>query len=435
MSPADPAAPPDPADLPDPVPGPPPVAPRPATNQVDGRVPGGPPSTWPAPTNRPVEWSRWVPEVRLLEAPRIALSPAIVTLALAGLALAAGWDRVVCAAPGGPAAPAAFPWDEPAPPAFAPPRFAAVANHPATWRLLAPAAPLAGGLADLLAPPDWRGAVRGGVRILSALTIWAFFGTAICRAAAVRFATGASGSPFKAVRLAGGKWVSGVGGPLLPAVGVAGLALGLAALGWAGEIPAAGPWLVALAWGPALAAGLAAVVLLLLAAVGWPLMLAALAAENGDALDAFSRAFSYVVGRPLRVVAHVLIGLFLGVIAVGLTMLAAGTAAAFAGSLVGRTGFPAGASVVAGAWERLWFSLPAAYAAGLFWTLATASYFLLRYADDAVGTDELWTPPDPPPPAVQNDAEGSRPEEVPRVGVAASDLPTLERPHAPTVGG
>ena len=406
---------------------PPPVSPRPATNQVDGRVPGMPRSAWPAPSNRPVEWSWWVPEVRLLEAPRIACSPVIVALALAGAVLSAGLDRAICAATAGPSPPAAFPWEEPRPARLGLPLPAATATHPATRRLLAPAAAAVGGATDLMTPDGWATALRGAARVLAALVVWGFFGTAICRTAAVRFAEGAAGSPTAAVRLAASKWIAGIGGPLLPAVGVAALALGLALLGWVGEIPAAGPWVVAALWGPALAAGLAAVILLLLAAAGWPLMLAALAAEGTDALDAFSRAFSYLVGRPLRVAVHAVVGVLIGVVAVGLAMSAAGAAAAFAGELADIGDMPAAASVIVGGWGLLWFALPAAYAAGLFWTLATVSYFLLRYADDAVTLDELWTPADPPPPGVQNESADSG---VPRVGVAASDLPTIERPHA-----
>ena len=106
-----------------------------------------------------------------------------------------------------------------------------------------------------MTPDGWATALRGAARVLAALVVWGFFGTAICRTAAVRFAEGAAGSPTAAVRLAALKWIAGIGGPLLPAVGVAALALGLALLGWVGEIPAAGPWVVAALWGPALAAG------------------------------------------------------------------------------------------------------------------------------------------------------------------------------------
>ena len=203
--------------------------------------------------------------------------------------------------------------------------------------------------------------------------------------------------------MAAAKWVSGVGGPLLPAAGVAALASGLAVVGWVGEIPAAGGWVVALLWGPALAAGLAAAALVGLAAVGWPLMLSALAVEGTDALDAFSRAFSYVLGRPLRVILHAAVGLLVGAVAVTAAAYAASAAAAFTAGLVDPDDAPPAADIVRGLWTAAWFALPAAYAAGLFWTTATVSYFLLRYADDAVGCDEIHTPADPPAPAVENE--------------------------------
>ena len=121
-------------------------------------------------------------------------------------------------------------------------------------------------------------------------------------------------------------------------------------------------------------------------------MLAALAVEGTDALDAFSRAFSYIFGRPLRVILHALIGAVLGVAAVSVAAWAAGAAAAFAAALVDPDRAPPAADVVRGLWTAAWFALPAAYAAGLFWTTATVSYFLLRFADDAVDCDEIHTP-------------------------------------------
>ena len=418
---------------------PPPVSPRPVTNQVDGQVPyRAPGAPFPPPSNRPVEWSRWVPEVRLLEAPRIALSPVIVALAFAGLLAAAAGDlasaRAFDAEPS-----SRFPWDarEPRGFEFSP---AGLFQSSANGLLFAPLGLAIDGGRGALALDGWGATLRGLARLLWGVGVWGFFGTAICRCAAVRFAVGASGSPTAAVRLAGAKWVSSLGGPLLPASGLAALALGLILLGWAGDLPAAGPWIVTVLWGAALLAGLAGVLLLALGAVGWPLMLAALAVEGSDAFDAFSRAFSYVLGRPLRLACHVVIGVAIAAVAVSLAQAAAagaaGLAAGFAGVGMGAEEFadlgltspdavyshPAG--VAGDLWLNLWFALPAAYAAGLFWTLATVSYFLLRFADDAVDTDELWQP---------GSDETVDESEVPRVGVAASDLPTIERPHRPSV--
>ena len=428
----DPEAPPEPES-------PPPVSPRPVTNQVDGQVPyRAPGAPFPPPSNRPVEWSRWVPEVRLLEAPRIALSPVIVALAFAGLLIAAAGDWALARAfDAEPSVP--FPRDARGPRGieFSP---AGLFRSPTNGLLFAPLEPAIGGVRGALALDGWGAALRGFARLLWAVAVWGFFGTAICRCAAVRFAVGASGSPTAAVRLAGAKWVSSLGGPLLPASGLAALALGLILLGWAGDLPAAGPWIVTVLWGAALLAGLAGVLLLVLGAVGWPLMLAALAVEGSDAFDAFSRAFSYVLGRPLRLACHVAVGVVIAAVAVGLAQAAAvgaaSLAAGFASVGMGVEEFADlglaspeaphahAAGVVGDLWQSLWFALPAAYAAGLFWTLATVSYFLLRYADDAVDTDELWQP---------GGDESADDAEVPRVGVAASDLPTIPRPHRPSV--
>ena len=410
---------------------PPLIFPAPETNQVDGRVP-----TPPRPSNRPVDWARWVPEVRLLEAPRIALSPVIVALALAGLLTAVGGDRLLCRLLDEPLAP--WPWADDAP---------AAGRLPAPLgggerALLGPVRPVIDGGRDLI--PGGAGvAWLGGVRLLWAVAVWGFFGLAVCRSAAVKFARGAAGSPTDAVNLARAEWVSSLGGPLLPAVGLAVLICGLMLFGWAGDLPAVGPWLVAPLWGAALAAGAAAVLLGLVGLVGWPLMLAALAVEGTDAFDAFSRAFSYVVGRPLRLAFHIVAGLLIGAVAVSLAAALSEAAATVAADFaavgmgeddlaeVGARGAEfvepsdAGPATVTAIWLELWRALPAAYAAGLFWTFATVSYFLLRYADDAVETDEIAPFPKPEP---TDDGE------VPRVGVAATDRPTAERPHRPTIG-
>ena len=211
------APPPDPSGTSSAAP-PPPVSPRPATNQVNGRVPAG---AFGPPSNRPVDWARWVPEVRLLEAPRIACSPVVVALALAGLLAAVVGDRLICGALGGVNRPARWPW-EPAAGGFLSPQ------NPALRALLAPALPVAAGVGEALSGNGWRTTLAGLARIAWAVAAWGFFGLAVARTAAVRFAAGAGGSPVKAVRLAGSKYVSAVGGPLLPAAGVAALAAGLA---------------------------------------------------------------------------------------------------------------------------------------------------------------------------------------------------------------
>ncbi|MFH5805364.1 hypothetical protein [Alienimonas sp. DA493] len=421
---------------------PPRVEPRPVTNQRDGLAPPPlPGGAFPPPSNRPVDWTYWLPEVRLLEAPRIALSPTIVALAFAGLLAAAAGDFALSELVGGPirATASTFPWDPPPAAYFGPPLPGALEESPAVRALIAPLHLPAAGLNDLLSVADWPQTLGGVARLFWALLVWGFFGTAICRAAAVRFAVGASDSPLAALRMAGGRWVSSLGGPLLPAVGLGVLALGLIVLGWAGDLPAVGPWLVAVLWGAALLAGLAAVVLIVLLAVGWPLMLSALAVEKSDAFDAFSRAFSYVLGRPLRLACHVVAGAIVAAVAVTLVQFAAAAAAllAAAGAGVGMgpadlasLGVRPGAEGTADAaaageiWLALWTALPAAYAAGLFWTLVAVSYFLLRYADDAVETDEIWQPG-------REDSAGGG--EALRTGVAASSVPVIERPHRPTV--
>ena len=383
-------------------------------------------SQFPPPSNRPVDWGRLLPEVRLTEAVGMAAGPTVLFAATLGVLLIAGGDDLLRDWTGRvPARP--LPVDTPVP--------LLTDAQPA---LIAPLAAPLGAVGGLLNPRDWGEAGAAWLRLLWALTVWSVLGLYVCRRAAVRFATGGGGPPRSAVAFALRKSPAALFAALLPAVTLVLAWAAFSLFGWVGEIPAVGPPVVGLLWGGVLLAALAAVALLTVAVVAWPLQLAALAAEGTDAFDAISRSYSYLFGRPWRLVLIALFALPLG--AVGVTV--AGWAAASAEGIAVR--WAADGRVVepgdvrpdlpdtageefgehaAAVWTRLWRSLVGGYAAAYFFAAATVAYFLLRYADDAVPTDEVWLEGD--------GRKYAEPGEIPRVGVAASDLPVIERPHTP----
>ena len=68
-------------------------------------------------------------------------------------------------------------------------------------------------------------------------------------------------------------------------------------------------------------------------------------------------------------------------------------------------------------WTQLWSLWVHGFVYSYFWTSVTIMYFLLRQSEDAVELDVVSLP---------EDCESKA--ELPLVGVAASDLPVVERP-------
>lgn len=233
---------------------------------------------------------------------------------------------------------------------------------------------------------EWPLALMGAVSAL----VWSFFGVALCRCAATEFCRDES-APFRgSLQLAIRHLATPLGALATPLVGIAMLA-GLIALG---AIPAFLPgigaiWLRVLS--PMLALiGIAGGVILLVLPLLWPLMTAAIAVDDSDGFDAFSRSFSFVTSHPwltaaLATVAYAITWLCHRVIEHGLmtalwflTWSADWTASdiALTESLRPAT-----------AW---WLQLFArALQTSLFWSLATVGYVFLRQATDGAPLDQL----------------------------------------------
>lgn len=141
------------------------------------------------------------------------------------------------------------------------------------------------------------------------------------------------------------------------------------------RVPALGPVLVSLLL-PAVAVCSLVAVLMLLGAASFCVMPAAVAAEGGDAFDALSRGYTYLIQKPLTFV--VWWGLA--------TALAAAPLAGALWLVRDRPGF-LGPAEPAAVWAA------AVLSASIFWTLQGLVHLKLRRAVDDVGEDEVWDGP------------------------------------------
>ncbi len=248
--------------------------------------------------------------------------------------------------------------------------------------------------------------------ILWAMAVWALFGGAISRVAAVQLAADERIGWVAALRFAASKWLSYFAAPLLPLLGVVIVAIPLAVLGllvrWNFGVLLAG-----VLWPLALLGGLVMALLLLGLAFGWPLMWATISTEGTDSFDALSRSYAYVFQRPLRYLFYVLVAAVLGWLGwllvstfidalVGLSYWAAGWGAGPRVALMGASGlgrlFDAGSWLVS-FWTNLVRALAIGYFYGYFWAASSAIYLLLRRDVDATETDEVFLDADRSEPA------------------------------------
>jgi hypothetical protein len=142
--------------------------------------------------------------------------------------------------------------------------------------------------------------------------IWALFGGAISRIAAVHVARDEKISMTGALRFAIGKFLSFIFAPVIPLAIVlfVGAIVALAAI--VNNIPWIGPILVGLLFFLALIAGFVMTLVLLGTVGGFNLMYPTIAVEGSDSFDAISRSFSYVYARPWRMLFYTVIAVLYG---------------------------------------------------------------------------------------------------------------------------
>jgi hypothetical protein len=320
----------------------------------------------------------------------------------------------------------------------------AVLSQP-VWRILSLQSPTLG---ESLTVGDFFSLLLSA---LWSLAVWAYFGAAISRVAAVQLATGEQVGWGAALRWAGAKWVAYVSAPLLPMIGVTVAVLPILVLGLlmrSGLLAV----LAALIWPLVLVGGFVMAVLLLGVLTGWPLMWATISVEGTDSFDALNRTYSYVFQRPLRYFFYVIVAALIGWLgwivvenfAASVIWLASWAASWGAGSTrieelttgSGQSGLAQTAAWLIAFWGG-WVKLAAiGYSFSYFGVASTSIYYLLRRDVDARESDEVFLDADTSEekfglPKIQKDAVGA-PEivEGAATGVKSADGQAKESPNS-----
>ncbi|HZT80965.1 MAG TPA: hypothetical protein VFA26_12110, partial [Gemmataceae bacterium] len=130
--------------------------------------------------------------------------------------------------------------------------------------------------------------------ILSTIAVWALFGGAITRIAAVQAARGEKIGIREAFLFTVRRYFSYVAAPIFPLLLVVGIVIVMILFGYLHMIPVFGDIVVdGLLWWLMVLAGLGMAVVLV-GLIGWPLMAATISAEGTDFWEGVSRAYSYV---------------------------------------------------------------------------------------------------------------------------------------------
>jgi hypothetical protein len=290
--------------------------------------------------------------------------------------------------------------------------------------------------------------------ILSALwslAVWAFFGGAITRIAAVQLASEEQVGWGESLRWAASKWLSYFGAPLFPLMGIALAVLPLLVAGLLMRWPPT-LLLVGLVWPLALVGGLVMAILLVGLIFGWPLMWATISVEGTDTFDALSRTYAYVFQRPLRYLFYVLVAAVLGLLGwlvvenfAGAVIWLAEWGTSWGSGVQGWTSLELDGAGGAGvAVMRFWAGwikwLALGYFYSYFWTASTVIYYLLRRDVDATEMDEVFLEADESekqfnlPPLATDAAGAPTVADAPAAGEAAAK-PQAEGPAQPQAEG
>ena len=244
--------------------------------------------------------------------------------------------------------------------------------------------------------------------LLWVLAVWAFFGGAITRIAALAFARGEQISWTQARDYAFSKWTAYFTAPLMPLVGVFLITMVMALFALLIRIPYVGIMIGGIGWPLWLAGGFLIAILMLGLAACWPLMWATISCEGTDSFDALGRGFGYLFGKPLRYLFYACVSLGLGYLGWIVVDLFANTVVGCTAWAVSwgsshdvlRNAFGAGpvpleyadawGSHLIGFWNGCVMMLPTAYAYSFFWTAAISVYLLLRRDEDQTDMDEVY---------------------------------------------
>ncbi len=256
------------------------------------------------------------------------------------------------------------------------------------------------------------------------MAIWSLPGAVITRRAVVELATDEPPGIRASLSYALKKYLWYLLTPFYPLLGIVGLALPIALLGWiVWLLPGLGVALAGVTWILVAIAGVAAMWLIGGFILGWPLMWPTVSAErDGDPFEAFSRSYAYVYGKPLHYFFYFLVAALFGalcftIVAVAATIVrefgfwalswgSGGLAAAelrahaadvsfgkFYSSELG-TLWTFGATLV-GLVLGLINAVVSAFCFSYFFCAASAIYLLLRHDVDEKEMDEVFIEPQP----------------------------------------
>ena len=167
---------------------------------------------------------------------------------------------------------------------------------------------------NLLEADGWQARLAYLLAGAWSIGVWALFGGAIARIAALYLTQGETIGPVAALRSAVRKWPSTAGAPAGALLGMLLVALPLMAAGVLMRLDILA-LLIGLFWLLLLIGGLALAVLTIGLLLGWPLMWATVAVERTDAFDGISRGYAYVYQRPLHAAFYVAVAGALGLMA------------------------------------------------------------------------------------------------------------------------
>jgi hypothetical protein len=253
------------------------------------------------------------------------------------------------------------------------------------------------------------------------LLIWAIFGGAIARIAAVHVARDEKISVRQALRFSSSKVLSFIFAPVIPLIIIVVVGIIVAIGGLILYIPVIGPIAVGALFLLALLAGFVMTLVVVGTAGGFNLMYPTVAVEGSDSFDAISRSFSYIFARPWRMIFYTVVSLIYGAltfifcryfvyIMLGLTHFFVGW---FLGGRAGRyypeiwppvtdqnlayhLVFPALAwseqigAVLISLWVYIILGLLAGYVVSFYFSSNTIIYFLMRREVDATEMDDVY---------------------------------------------
>ena len=147
---------------------------------------------------------------------------------------------------------------------------------------------------------EWGEFVVLIVLVLGLMIIWSVFAGAVTRLTALEFARGEKKGLKDSLSFVMKKFWSYFWSPLTPILGVLFFIACNVAGGLLGKIEFAGEIAVAVGFPLAILSGFLIVFLGIVGIIGFILMFPAISSEGSDAFDAISRAYSYVLSRPLH---------------------------------------------------------------------------------------------------------------------------------------